>query len=167
MYQKENVLNIYNRFHICLCSKRIFLGIFCVFDLLPFFSPTFHATMKCVCQYIYSSKWHFFAMVPWHLQRENLFCLYHCKNCWTVTMDHVGLKIGLLWTSSSMGTPLFILDVKQSGPGWVQRPITYFKGARDVFMVHDVISPSSIKFVKEHEIMGLILLWKNFMLRAH
>ena len=49
-------------------------------------------------------KWSFYAMVPWHLQRENLFCLSHRNTHWTMTMDNIGLNIGLLESSSSMVT---------------------------------------------------------------
>ena len=62
-------------------------------------------------------------------------------------MHHVGLKIGLLGTSSSMVTLIkkIFLDVNQSGPRWVQRPITCFKGARDDFMVHSCKQPLRVE----------------------
>lgn len=43
-------------------------------------------------------------MVPSHLRWENLFCLSHCKTHWTMTMNNIDLKIGLLGTLSSMVT---------------------------------------------------------------
>ena len=44
--------------------------------------------------------------LPWSpdFWERTFFCLSHCKNPWTMTMDNVGLKIGLLETSSSKVT---------------------------------------------------------------
>ena len=92
-----------------------------------------------------------FAIDPWQLQRENLICLSHCKTLWTTIVDNVGMKIGLLGTSSSMVNLTFcffswcfIVNIKVV-PGQVQQPMTYFRGARDNFMVHDVNKPSKAK----------------------
>ena len=60
----------------------------------------------------------------------------------TMTLDNVGLQKDLLGTSSFKVTlAIFSLDVITSGSERVQRPFTYFRGARDDFMVHDVDSP--------------------------
>jgi hypothetical protein len=55
-------------------------------------------------------------------------------------MDNVGLEVGLLGTSSSIVifTFYFFLMIVQVVLGGDQWPITYFKGVRDNFMVHDV-----------------------------
>ena len=82
-----------------ICPQRAVWGIFFMFDLLPFVFPSFLVTMKkCLAKQNKIKKaidkklkWHFFAMVPWHLQWENLFCPSHCKTHWTITMDNVGL----------------------------------------------------------------------------
>ena len=51
-------------------------------------------------------------VVPWHLQRENLFCPSHCKTRWTMTMDIVGMQIGPFEDLKFDGHPYnFILDV--------------------------------------------------------
>jgi hypothetical protein len=57
--------------------------------------------METYVQFLYRMKWYFFAIVPYHLQRENLFCLSHCKTHRTMIMDNVALQINLLGTSSS------------------------------------------------------------------
>ena len=59
-------------------------------------------------------------------------------------MNIVGLKIGLLGTSSSMAIScIFPLMETEMIPGRMQQPITYVRGARDDFMIHDVKQPVS------------------------
>ena len=52
------------------------------------------------------------------------------------------LEIKLYWDLKFHGHYTFyFLDINQVVLGQVQRPITYFRGARDDFMVHDVNNP--------------------------
>ena len=55
-------------------------------------------------------------MVPWLLQWENMFYMCYHKTHWTMTVDKVGLKLGLLETSSHGHSYHFAFDVNQSGP---------------------------------------------------
>ena len=57
--------------------------------------------------------------LPWPLTflPKHLFCLSHCKTCWTMVVDNVDLKICLLATSNSMVILiLFFIGVNLSGP---------------------------------------------------
>ena len=58
-------------------------------------------------------------------------------------VDNVDLKLGLLGTSSSMVTLTFYFSFMyiEVVLGRRQWPITYFKGAKDDFVVHDVNNP--------------------------
>ena len=96
-------------------SKKAVLRIFFVVWPSPLLFPFFPRTYENVWGSLSLSL----CMIPWHLQRENLFCLSHCKTCWTMTMINVGLKIDLLGTSSSMVTLTFIYfcSVNWSGTG--------------------------------------------------
>ena len=79
-----------------------------MFNLLSFFFLSLLVTMETFGQKkfnLQNQKQHFSTMVPCHLHQENLYCLSHCKIRWTMTMDNVGMKIGLWGTSSSMVTP--------------------------------------------------------------
>ena len=133
-----------------ICFKRAVLGKknniwFSLFLLLPFF-PRKHGN---IWPYIYKQL--FSIMVPWHLQWEDLFCLLHCKTHWTMIVDNVGLEIGLLWTSSSMVSLTLFSWSKTEVVLWqVQQSTTYFRGAREDFMVHDANNPlvSHSPFVK-------------------
>ena len=60
-----------------------------------------------------------------------------------MTMYNACVKISILGTSSFMLTITFYFILKSIVvvPRQVQQPITYFRGARDDFMVHDVNNP--------------------------
>jgi hypothetical protein len=80
-----------------------------MFDIFPFFYPAFLITMENVWQIIIiiiiqgvSLSWSLTFAVKVEFAFENLFCLSHCKTYWTMTMGNVGVKVGLLGTSSSM-----------------------------------------------------------------
>ena len=126
------------------CPKPVVLGNLCMFDLLPFFFPSFlpRKYEKSVANKRnkkYNISWrHFFAMFHWHLQRKNLLCLSHCKTHRTIPIDNVGLKIGLWGPQVPWSLLQFFVEVVL---GWVQWPITYYRGARDDFMVYDVNNP--------------------------
>jgi hypothetical protein len=75
----------------------------------------------------------FMPQSPWYLQREYLFCLSHCKTCWIMIVDNVGLLGDLKFHIHSY---ISLLDVNQGGPmmgsvanhiflrskGWLQGP---------------------------------------------
>jgi hypothetical protein len=81
---------------------------------------------------------------PLTLQRESLSFLSHYKTRWTMTVDNVSLIINLLETSNSLITlTCFFMMGTEMVPGRMQRPITYVRGVREDFMVHDVKQPIS------------------------
>jgi hypothetical protein len=94
------------------CPKRtIFYLIFsplCLpFPLLPPFSPLI-ATTFCIKRNDSNIlNGNIYAMVPWFLQQENLFCLSYHKIRWTMIVDNIGLKRGIWGTSSFMVTLTF------------------------------------------------------------
>ena len=96
------------QFYFNICPKRAVLGIFIMFDLLPFFPlpklPHNHSNIwpRKKGKKSLKKKGILFAMVPWYLQRDYFFCLSQRKTRWNVTMDKVGLKTNLLEISYSM-----------------------------------------------------------------
>ena len=109
--QTMDVLLLFN-----ICLKMAVLIIFSMFDLFPSSSPLLSCNYENFRAKINKKlKRHFSAMVPWHLQQGNLYCLSHRKTCWTMTMDNTYLKIGFLGTSSFMVTLTFSFWCK---PKW-------------------------------------------------
>ena len=87
--------------------KNSSFGIFFIFDLLSLFFPSFLLTTSTFDQ---KKKDQNDISLPWSpdICNENMFNLSHYKTYHTVTMDFVGLKIGLMGTSSSTITFIFL-----------------------------------------------------------
>ena len=112
-FEKNSSLSI-------LLSSLLFIFSFPIF----FFMKTIYnnISLSCTLAFFYQST---------------LFSLSHCKTCWTMSMDNIGLKMRLLGTSNTMVTLTFFLWTKVI-LGQVQQPLPNFTGPWDDFMVHGV-----------------------------
>ena len=93
-----------------------------MFDLLPFIFPSFLVTMETFDKRkrIKEKRKNYQNNISlsWSLDicnKRSSFCRTHCKTCWTMIVDNVGLKLGLLGTSSSMIT---LTSFPWSKPKW-------------------------------------------------
>jgi len=105
-----------------------------VFFCLHLLFPDRHFIQFLLWQY-------FFAMGSCLFLLEHFYSLSHCKTCWIMSMDDVGLKTCRLGTSSSMVPTSTSWCKPKVVPGRVQQPITNFTRPWDDFMVHDVNNP--------------------------
>ena len=118
MHQKVNVLIFLKNVEREICPKRRILKekkIKCdhslVFSCLHLLFPR-KIKIKIISNKLFYISLH--GPVPFLL--EPLFCLSHCKTCWTMSLDNIGFKCVFWgpWTPWSLWH--FFLGVNRSGP---------------------------------------------------
>ena len=104
----------------------------------------------------------FLPLSPGLFLLEHLSCLSHCKTCWTMSLDNVGLKICLLGTSHSTVTLTFFPWSKPKR-SWDEfnNQSQILQDPWDDFMVHRVNIPLVWVTIWSYELLKLKIKIKN------